>query len=231
MSDIDLKLDRPKPRSLSLFRRFARWAPGGARARRRGLSALVNPIEPAPAPSSGARAEVLRGCTSALPISDLLGFMQARGGCGVLRIALESELVALHIWRGSIVQGRSDNPPPGSRLGEILVRQGALHARVLDSVLAQRTGVEGNLGRALVVQRHVSREQVRDALAEQLRILIERLLPAEDALFLFREGEVPEPADGLRFDVGRLLIEAAKAVDERMKACATSARSPQPEKA
>lgn len=158
---------------------------------------------------------MLQGFTSAFSVPDLFHLLRSKATSGVLRIGLKSEVIAFHFQFGGLVRACSDNPPPESRLGEILVLRGSLQRRALRSLLAQHTGVDGPLGRSLVRHQLVSREELRAALAEQYQRVIRRALAFVGVPFLFSAVEIAEPYDEMTFDVQHLLLEATRVSDEQ----------------
>ena len=78
----------------------------------------------------------LRGRSEMISLVDFVGFVATLEKDGVLHIQSAQEIFTLQLERGAISYVSGSNPPPGKRIGEILVAQGALDQSVLDETLA-----------------------------------------------------------------------------------------------
>jgi hypothetical protein len=161
------------------------------------------------------QAAVLRGRGAAIPVPEMLGFLQTLGKTGVLLVSLPNERVHLELLRGRLVGAFSDNSPPGSRLGEILVSQGAVGAEVLESFLVYYRADQGRIGKALELERLVTDKTLNAALSEQVQRLFHRLLEHCDVPYSFEERPV-EAEEGIELSVMHLLLESARTRDERL---------------
>lgn len=156
----------------------------------------------------------IRGNSATISIPDFLGFLQVQGKTGLLEILLPNERVTMYVSRGDLVEAFSDNSPSNSRLGEILVEQGAIDMKTLNSFFVYHTKSHGRLGRALEVHELVTEEQLRAALTEQVVRMVRRMLEASDAPFVFHEGRIDDSATDFRLGVIELLLESARLADE-----------------
>lgn len=156
----------------------------------------------------------IHGNSSTISIPDFLGFLQVQGKTGLLQISLPSERITMHVSRGDLVEAFSDNSPISARLGEILVEQKALDRKSLDAFFVYHTKNQGRLGRALEVHELVTEEQLRSALTEQVVRMVQRILAAADAPFVFHEGRIDETTIDFRLGVVELLLESARQADE-----------------
>lgn len=153
------------------------------------------------------------GYSWAIALPDLMGFLQLQQKSGVLRANIGSEVVALVFDRGDLLHASSDNSPPGSRLGEILVAQGAIDRAGLEQFVLRYATTPGRLGDALASEGLISREALRRALDEQVEGIFRRLFRATNAYYTFREGHSEANAT-IRRNVCQLLLETCRVRDE-----------------
>lgn len=154
------------------------------------------------------------GTTKALSVPDLLHLLRAQTQTGVLQVALVSEMVFIEFEDGDVVHAYSKNPPPNTRLGEILVNRGVITRERLESFLFCHTPSLGMLGQALNRGELVTEDHLKAALEEQIQRLFNRLFQQEEAEFWFLRG-APRHSDGrTRMNVISLLLESARLTDE-----------------
>ncbi len=154
------------------------------------------------------------GHSRAISIPEVLEFLSFYQKTGFLNIATEDENFTLELERGEVIHAASDNTPPGLRLGEVLVRQGAISPDQLQQHLTKSRNKQ-RLGKALQEGEMISTDALRKALETQVQQLFVRLFSSEEAYFVFREGKSATDNDGrLRMNVTSLLLESASSVDE-----------------
>lgn len=154
-------------------------------------------------------------CTS-MPVPDLLAMLQAQGKTGVLTITHTVETINLHFDRGELVHAYSEHPPENMRLGEILLKQGAITQKKLNSVLFdQFSASKRQIGDVLRDCGVVTDEELEQALTLQVQELFHRLFRLTDAVFRFTPGLPPAPENRARRNVVQLLLESARVHDER----------------
>ena len=159
--------------------------------------------------------EGLRGYSWAISIPDILGFLKIQSKTGLLTVTLGMEIVTIELEQGELVHAISDNAPLEARLGEILVRQGALSRGHFESFLVHSApATTKRLGELLEAKGLVTREQLRRALETQVQSLFHRLFEAQNACFTFVEGKPAESDGRIRMDVTSLLLESARHKDE-----------------
>lgn len=158
----------------------------------------------------------LKGHCASLSIPDLLAMLQGQGKTGVLRVEHPAETIVLHLSQGQLVHAFSENTPDGSRLGQILVRQGALDQERLDSVLFCHGATPRKLGEILLEGRIVDPADLETALSEQVQELFHRLFVMQEAQFHFQPGLPAATEESrARMNVIQLLLESARVHDER----------------
>lgn len=157
--------------------------------------------------------EGFHGYTWAIALPDLLGFLQMQQKSGILRVNIGTEVVSLIFDRGDLIHTNSDNSPPGSRLGEILVNQGAIDMENLERFLLRYSSTPGRLGDVLEAEGLITKACLRQALDQQVEAIFERLFSNGSAYYSFREGHSEEDI-GVRRNVLQLLLEACRVRDE-----------------
>lgn len=157
----------------------------------------------------------LRGSTTTMTVADLLGLLSGMGKCGVLWVQSNGETFSIVLHDGVVVHAASDRSPPGLRLGEILVAQGALTQQQFDSFLARFRTAAGKLGAALEREEIVTRAQLAAALEYQVHRLFDRMMSQENATFVFTERPAENSDQRLRISVPMLLLESCRARDEK----------------
>lgn len=156
------------------------------------------------------------GYTWAIPLPELMGFLQMQQKSGVLRVNTGSEVVSLVFDAGDLIHASSDNSPPGMRLGELLVAQSAIDMARLEQFLLRYGAGPGRLGDTLEAEGLITKEALRRALDSQVEGIFQRLFRAHNAYYVFREGH-SEEGPTLRRNVCQLLLEACRARDEALR--------------
>ena len=168
----------------------------------------VPPVEPMSSQKG------IQGTTETMALTDLITWLTVQERDGVLRIQAPREVITLVFQSGELIHAGSNHSPPGSRLGEILVDQGAITKDELVEFLYKYTMKPQRLGDALHCDELVSHEQLQTALETQVQMLFQRLLTLDEASFVFRDG-LPSDAGGqVRLNVAHLILESARFHDE-----------------
>tara|TARA_R110002126_G_scaffold82806_5_gene202616 strand:- start:5899 stop:6795 length:897 start_codon:yes stop_codon:yes gene_type:complete len=154
------------------------------------------------------------GDTGAVSIPDLLGFLQVQGKTGILIVQADDENITIEIEGGRLVHAFSTNTPDETKLGEILVRQGAITRDRLASVFQCMGRSRSLLGEALISGNVVNELALTRALNEQVQSLFHRLMALRHATFHFSQG-LGRQSDGRRgMNLTQLLLESARHIDE-----------------
>ncbi len=148
-------------------------------------------------------------------LADLLGLLSAMAKSGVLWVQSSGETFSIVLQDGGVVHAASDRSPPGLRLGEILVAQGAVTQSQFDAFLARFKTAAGKLGLALEREEIVTRAQLAAALEYQVHRLFERMMTQENATFVFTERPAESSDHRLRISVPMLLLESCRVRDEK----------------
>ncbi len=156
----------------------------------------------------------MTGNTESIPLPGLLFFLQEHRKTGALNVVTEAEVFTVEFESGELVHAASDNSPEGCRLGEILVLQGAIASKHLQTLLTKYSRMPGRLGAALTRGEIVTREQLRIALEHQIQELFDRLLRANNAYFHFTDGKTDSNDGRVRMNVTKLLMETVRRDDD-----------------
>jgi hypothetical protein len=164
------------------------------------------------------------GSTDILSIPDLVGFFQVQAKTGVLEIEHPSENFRLEFEGGALLHAASTNSPRGERLGEILVRRGALTEARLTAFLKNLSKGE-RLGAALLRDEGIGESELTAAVEEQVLGIFVRLARLPGCRFTFRECTLDTDMTGrVRHNVTRLLLDSARHLDEAASHEAASAQ-------
>jgi hypothetical protein len=163
-------------------------------------------------PPSSKHSMALLGHGTRIPIPELVGFLGSLGVDGILRVGTRKELYLVEFGGGQIVHAEASSAPLGHRLGDILVSQGAIDRIELESAFAEEASWK--LGRHLVEENLISREQLVHALQTQIQLLFCRLFREEAQSLTFWSGPRLYGEEGVRLNSTSLLLEGARVNDE-----------------
>jgi hypothetical protein len=143
---------------------------------------------------------------------NLIGFLSGQGKTGTLEIATANEVFTIEFEAGDIVHAQCSRTPEGQRMGDILVKRGAITREALEGARSDSKG--GRLGDVLLERGLVSKEMLVAALQSQIQLFFNRVFdaPVQRATFwagppLFADKEV-------RLNATSLLLEGARVSDE-----------------
>ncbi len=176
-------------------------------------SAMMKPLSLPCPEGSITKQSSLKGSSSFLALPDLLGFLSTLNASGTLEVTTLGESFTLVFQGGRLTHAASDDAPEGSRLGDILVSQGALSQTRLSSFLLRNRGSSRKLGEALMMEEQVTEGELFAALEEQIRRLFVRIFGADSATFEFTDGACPQEAIAVKMSVPGLLLESAVSID------------------
>jgi hypothetical protein len=164
-------------------------------------------------PPSEKHTLALRGHGACIPAPDLLGFLSTQHKTGMLEVVTPAEVYAVEFEAGDIVHVHVNRTPTGHRLGDVLVSQGAIDREMLE--VMRKVYASERLGEVLLRQRLVTREQLFWALQTQIQLLFNRLFVAPMTRFTFWAGPPIHANRGIRLSAMTLILEGARAFDER----------------
>ena len=163
------------------------------------------------------RGESLTGSNSTVPVPDILSFLANMRRSGVLWVDTLTEAFQIELGNGEVTYASSDNPPPGSRLGEILVQQGAITSADLYEFLQRYVNSQEMFGAVLEREGIITREQLSRALGRQMQMIFGRLFAADIATYHFAPGLRLAADSLLRGNVTHLLLDSAREADEQQR--------------
>lgn len=156
----------------------------------------------------------IRGHSRAVTVPELLSFICSSAKSGVLSIRSTTESFLVQLDRGRVVCARGDRTPKNERLGQLLLRAGALQAEELERTVTRGSGRGVRLGDLLVKMGLITEEDLRVALLEQMQLLFHRLCKPGEKSFRFFEGLRIEKRPLVRQRVTPLLLESTRHWDE-----------------
>lgn len=173
----------------------------------------------------------LRGRSEMISLVDFVGFVATLGKDGVLHIQSAQETFTLQLEQGAISYVSGSKPPPGERIGEILVAEGALEQAVLDETIGQDIPDE-LIGNTLLREGKVEERPLKEALTTQAVQIFRRMhLAGTGFAFQFEEGARELDDQLLRLGVPHLLLESARILDEQERQRAEAPPAPLPAEA
>ncbi len=155
----------------------------------------------------------LAGNTRAIPLPDLLAFLQMQAKTGVLEIDIQSEKISLVLDEGHVIHATSDTSPMGHRLGDILIERGVITRSRLDELLASSGRDPKRIGEVMEIEGLISHDQLVQALETQVQGIFDRLFLSHDVTYVFRDGH-SETVPLLRMNVVNLLLQSSRHNDE-----------------
>ena len=143
---------------------------------------------------------------SRFAVDEVFQFLAYHRKTGTVRVALKEETIELDLRQGMVVDARSDSPPNGDRLGELLVRRGCITAERLEACLSEAQGSSKRFGRWLVHHEIITQDSLRTILELQLRRMLHRILKATRAPVDFRPRENPYGRADYSLDLMGLIL-------------------------
>jgi hypothetical protein len=167
---------------------------------------VTEPLAVGPAANGcGAPALALAADVRHLAMGDLLGLLQRAKRSGLLLFGYRDHAKAVYLHRGEVVFAASNLA--GDRIGESLVRSGALSLEALR--LAERSFAPGErFGKVLVELGHVMPRELWHGVKFQVEEIVRSLFSYTDGAVYFFDGEVkPDNVVRLSLPTERLVAE------------------------
>lgn len=159
----------------------------------------------------------LFGDGKSILVVEILGLLSNLSKSGLMWVTTARERFLIQLEAGRIVYAQSDRPPPGWRLGEILMARGALDAHDLGEALGAARERGEPLGAWLLASNLVATHDLHEALRDQVQQIFNRMFAATDSTYQFEEGKKLSRSDDVRLNVIQLLLESARLHDERVE--------------
>ncbi|HVX29445.1 MAG TPA: DUF4388 domain-containing protein, partial [Nitrolancea sp.] len=126
-------------------------------------------------------------------LTDILALIAERGKSGTLRLCTATDRITLSFDRGTISSVSSGEI--NQHIGRLLVRHGYVREEQIEQglVLQALSSPRRRLGEVLVDIGAVTRRQVADTVASQLKASLVRLLIEPNGSFIFTPSEADSP--------------------------------------
>ena len=158
-------------------------------------------------------AAVLQGDSAAFRLADVLSFLSTTRKSGTLSLAAEGREATLFIDSGALVFASSSQER--FRLGSILLRKKKIGDEDRDRIDALMRSDGGRFGDVAIEQGVLTADQLRDFLKVQVSEIVYDAFVWDDGTFSFvEELSMPEHAVTIAIDLGNLIMEGARRIDE-----------------
>jgi tetratricopeptide (TPR) repeat protein len=156
----------------------------------------------------------IRGSLSEAGLSDVLQLLALGQKTGCLSVARQGDFGSLYFDRGRVVHASLVNRR--DRLGQALVRTGAVDEADVRAALAEQAGEPGTrLGEVLLRRGAIDRATLDRQVRVQIEDAVYTLLAWTEGTFSFEADVRPDPRDRIvSLDPGALLLEGARRADE-----------------
>lgn len=155
----------------------------------------------------------LTGDLKTIPITTILQLLHTGAKSGVLRVGREEGEVRIFFQDGAIIyamESRHDN-----RLGQLLRQQGLISGQQLRECLMIGRERKVTLGKVIVDQGHVSRENLEAILFKQAENTIFEMIFWENGQFEYKDASInQEKLIVKKMNTLSLILEAARRIDE-----------------
>ncbi len=150
---------------------------------------------------------------SRMTVVEIINLVTSTGWSGELHLASAEGPRVLTIAQGALKHARTE--VERERIGELLVRSGALERAQLQSLLPQKTSDE-RFGQLLVRQGLLDQEQLFKALQQQTEAIFYAAMLVEDGSYWFvaPPENAPAPPTTLHLPIQGLLMEGVQRIDE-----------------
>ena len=176
----------------------------------------------------------ISGSLEDVSVSDVMQFIHLGRRTGTLMLARGSSRAMIGFHEGRLISAQGPTTP---KLGDLLVRSGALDQKTLQLAVQQQqeAGIRQTLGQILIAQGAVAEESLREVVSEQIESTVSDLVTWENGTFEFAVDDLTPideiavfPADvvpGTDMNTQMVLLEAARIFDERNRSPVEEAAS------
>ncbi len=156
----------------------------------------------------------MEGTLDATPVPEVLQSFTSGRKSGILHLSRGSTTKRIYFKDGVIVFASSDEAE--ERLGERLVRAGALKRSELELACRVLASSHLRLGATLVELGYLSRDELDRRVKEQITSIVYSLFPWKSGVFRAEIVDRPVPPDLARFDLptARLLMEGVRRIED-----------------
>ncbi len=156
----------------------------------------------------------MEGTLEEKPVPEVLQSFSASGKSGILHLSCGNTTKRIYFKNGAIVFASSDDTE--ERLGERLVRAGALKRSELELACRVLESSHLRLGATLVEMGYLSTEELELRVKEQVTAIIHSLFPWASGVFRAEIQDRPIAPDLERYDLStaRLLMEGVRRIED-----------------
>jgi CheY-like chemotaxis protein len=160
--------------------------------------------------------ELMGGDIAAMPLAEILQFLQLQRQTGVLRVSNARSALTISIRQGLVDFVEARGGSEEYRLGRYFLEQGNVTREQLDEVLTTRVASGELTGEALVAAGHATPEALAEALGKQSSELVYDVLRWPYGRFSFTREPFQPQAESARLGLGiaGLVLEGFRRVDE-----------------
>jgi len=160
--------------------------------------------------------ELMGGDIAAMPLAEILQFLQLQRQTGVLRVSNARSALTISIRQGLVDFVEARGGSEEYRLGRYFLEQGNVTREQLDEVLTTRVASGELTGEALVAAGHATSEALAEALGKQSSELVYDVLRWPYGRFSFTREPFQPQAESARLGLGiaGLVLEGFRRVDE-----------------
>jgi hypothetical protein len=155
------------------------------------------------------------GALGDFDVAGILQLLGLRRATGRLVLVADGDEVSLYLQEGRLSLVSSARLP--LRLGRVLQQRGLLRPRQLHEALQQQANDPSrpSLGSILVNRRWVTPAQIKACVEEQCVVVLARVIAAQQGRFIYTPNvAIPTVVEPTPLDADRILLEAARRVDE-----------------
>ncbi len=155
----------------------------------------------------------LRGRIELFGVANIFQLLHQAEATGKLVLEAQGESARVYFHQGMLIYARTDAEV--ERIGELLVRIGALEPTQLEGARIKADRLGQRIGAVLVESGSVQHSDLVTAIREQIKSVVYRLVRIQNGFFTFHAQVYPENEDIL-LDVGldMLLLEGFRQLDE-----------------
>ncbi|MFO1052165.1 MAG: DUF4388 domain-containing protein [Planctomycetota bacterium] len=159
----------------------------------------------------------IQGTTESMPMKAVFQLIEIGSKSGCLHVRTPTEHARFVFDAGRVVAATTDEPQPGGRVGDLLVRLGAISPEALEKAVKDAEGQSIPLGEALLRARLVTTAQLEKALSLQLVDHFERFEREPLVAYALVPNDRSAHDGKLRMTPRELLLEAARRADEHVR--------------
>ena len=158
----------------------------------------------------------LEGTLRDFSLSDIFQLIGLQRKTGVLTLRSREDVVTVSFLDGKVVGADSLNKRLEDRLGQVLLKTGAVTKPELDSALKNQMETLERLGHILIARSVISREELKKAFEQQILQIIYRVFRWQDGDYHFSQETSVDYDTELVTAMGpeSILMEGARMLDE-----------------